>query len=124
MHTLIPVIIAILTKAIFPVLSAIIVGYAVAVARKLSKRLHLDLKQSDYDFVIKVAGDGASMAEEYGATMFKKYNKKLSSDDTTDVAVKHIIDVIPDITREAAKRFADIAVAHTPGLGATGDKSV
>ncbi len=124
MHVLAPVILGLLTKAVFPVLSAIIVGYFVAIARKWSKRLHLETTQADYDFIAKVAQDAASMAEEYAASMFKKYNKKLSPDDTSDIAVKHILSVVPTITREAARRFADIAVAHTPGLGATGNKSV
>jgi len=113
-------IIAVLTKTLFPLILAIVLGFVTVLIRKLSTKFNLQGSSELHALGTTVATSAVSMVEEYALSVLKEKGIKITSSGKFDMAVAHILDVIPSFSKKRAEGYANAAVAMATGIGSTG----
>jgi hypothetical protein len=115
--------VAFLNQSVFPVLSALLMGVVTPLIYRLGAKSKIDVLTKKGNFLEKIAFQGISLAEERAAQMVGS-RTTLTGSDKLDIAVSHVLSVMPSVTDAQATSMVHALLAQIPGLGATGDTVV
>ena len=118
-------VVSIFQQTVFPVLTAFFLGLVSIVVSKLAKKYNAEALVANNDLIQQVATRGIGLAEEMAAKAIKSgVDKRISGNDKLAIAVEHLKEMVPTITREQAVNIVEGTLAQISGAGATGEKAV
>jgi hypothetical protein len=101
-----------------PLFSAFVLGLLSILLQRLAKKYHLDFLVQNQQLIDGWALKGISYAEEQAAKAMKN-SQTLKGEDKLRLAVAYVIDKMPAVSEDEAKRIIESLLAQIPGLGAT-----
>lgn len=118
------VVLSFLNAVVFPVASAFILGMIGVVVDKIRVKYNLKISQEQEALLETYALQGIALAQEKAAAYAKKKIKILTGSEKLDIAVNHMMSVVPKITPAQADKVVHAVLGKTVGAGATGDEAV
>ncbi|BCS54543.1 hypothetical protein [Geobacter sp. SVR] len=114
---------AFLRETIFPIVGALLLGLLSIPLHWLGNRFKIDYLLQRDNAIERLAYQGIALAEEMAAKKVEGL-AGLTGSAKLDVAVGHILSVMPSVSREQAERIVESLLAQIPGVGATKDQVV
>lgn len=108
-----------LSGVVFPLVTALAMGFLTVFLNRLGTKYKLDSLTQRGNLVEQFAYQGITLAEEKAAQLLGS-KSALTGSDKLDVAVSHVLSMMPSISREQADQVVHAILAQIPGLGATG----
>lgn len=109
---------------VVPVIASLCLGLLGLVLDKLRKKYNLQISSETQAYLGSIAERGIALAEERGAAYIKANVMKITGRDKLDIAIAHVLESAPKVTREQADTLVHAALARLQGAGATGDKAL
>lgn len=107
-----------LQGTIFPVIGSLLLGVLSIFLTRLGNKYNIESLTQRNNLIERVAFQGITLAEEKAA-QFIGSQQQLTGSDKMDIAINHILSVIPSVTSERAQAIAESLLAQIPGVGAT-----
>lgn len=98
-------------------IASVVAGFICFYLKKLAAKVGVDIDQEMEYKIRSEARRGILYAAEYGAKYFKLYDKMLSGDAKLRLAIEHLLEKHPNISREEAKRLIESQLSRV-GEGA------
>ncbi|MBE2888964.1 hypothetical protein [Geobacter anodireducens] len=111
---------AFLTDTIFPVVTALFMGVVTIFLNRLGAKYKIDALTQQGNFLERLAYQGITLAEERAA-QYVGSKSTLTGRDKLDIAVGHVLSVMPKVGEASARRLVESLLAQIPGAGATKD---
>lgn len=119
-----PALAELLGQTVWPLIAAVVAGFATIVLRKLAAKFGLEGLLAQERRLRELAHQGVALAEELAARRLKEAEIKLPGGDKLNLAVAHIMAAVPEITRSRAEALVEATLGMALGVGATGDQAV
>lgn len=114
---------ALLKETLFPLVSALALGYLSLFLNRVGQKYKIEALTQRDNIIERFAMQGIALAEEKAAQLVGS-KSELTGTQKLDIAIAHICDAMPRISREKADAIVHSLLAQTPGVGATGEKAV
>lgn len=111
---------AFLTDTVFPVVTALFMGVVTIFLNRLGAKYKVDALTQRGNFLERLAYQGITLAEERAAQLIGS-KSTLTGRDKLDIAVSHVLSVMPKVSDASARRLVESLLAQIPGAGATKD---
>lgn len=111
---------AFLTDTVFPVVTALFMGVVTIFLNRLGAKYKIDALTQQGNFLERLAYQGITLAEERAA-QYVGSKSRLTGRDKLDIAVSHVLSVMPKVSEASARRLVESLLAQIPGAGATKD---
>jgi hypothetical protein len=115
--------VALLRDTLFPLVSALALGYLSLFLNRLGQKYKIEALTQKDNIVERLAFQGIALAEEKAAQLVGS-KSALTGSQKLDVAIAYVCGAMPKLSREQADAMVHALLAQTPGIGATGDKTV
>jgi hypothetical protein len=115
---------SLLTGVVFPVLTALLMGFVGLVLKKLVTKYNLDIDASRQAELEALVGRGIAYAEEKAAALAKEKVKTLTGNDKLDIAIAHIVEASPKVSQAQAEKLVHTVLGKMYGVGASGTTAV
>lgn len=112
-----------LRDSVFPLISAALLGLLAIPLHWLGNKFKIDYLLQKDNAVERLAFQGISLAEEMAAKLVGS-KSALTGNEKLDIAVSHILSVMPKVSQEQAQRIVESLLAQIPGVGATKESVV
>lgn len=112
-----------LQQTVFPVLGALFMGVVTLFLNRLGAKYKIDLLMQRDNFLERVAFQGLTLAEEKAAK-YAGSKMALTGNDKMDVAIAHILRLMPKVDEGHARAVVESLLAQIPGVGASGVQAV
>lgn len=109
---------------VVPVLASLLLGLVALVLDKLRRKYNLQISSETQEYLESIAARAIALAEEKGAAYIKAEVKQITGREKLDIAIAHILEAAPKLTREQADNLVHMALARIHNAGATGQKVV
>lgn len=113
---------AFLRDTVFPIVGTFVLGVLSVFINRLGQKLHIESLTQKGNYLEKLAYQGITLAEERAA-QYVGSKSSLTGKDKLDIAVGHVLAVMPKVSEASAQRLVESLLAQIPGLGATKDQS-
>lgn len=113
---------AFLKDTLFPIVGSMFLGILSVFLNRFGAKYKIDALTQKDNFLTQLAYQGVTMAEEKAAQLVGS-KASLSGSEKLDLAVSHILSVMPTVSPERARAITEATLAQIPGVGATGDKA-
>lgn len=114
----------VVSGTIMPLIAAVVAAFAVIALRRLAAKLGVEGLLAHEGRVKELAHQGIALAEEYAAARIKKQAVKLPGGEKLNMAVAHILSMVPEISREQAEVSVHAALGRLSGVGASGETAI
>lgn len=111
-----------LQQTVFPVIGAVLMGLASLALQWLGKKYKLEALNAENGFLMKLAHQGITLAEERAAQVIDT-KLALNGQNKLAIATGHILSVMPKISEARAQAIVESLLAQIPGVGATADQA-
>ena len=114
---------AFLTQTVFPIFTALALGFATWAAQKIGAKFKIEALTKQNNFVTQIAAQGIAFAEEKAAN-YAKTVAPLTGNEKLNAAIAYVLQMAPKVTPEQAQSLVTSVLATLPGVGATGPAAV
>jgi len=111
-----------LKETLFPIIGSFFLGILGVFLNRFGTKYKIEALTHKDNFLTQLAYQGVTMAEEKAAQMVGS-KAALTGSQKLDLAVSHILSIMPSVSPERAQAITEATLAQIPGIGATGDKS-
>lgn len=116
---------AFLDKVIYPLLAAFLTTSAGIVLAKLGKKYGVEASVKQQEMLDRLAEQAVQYVAEVSAARVKKAGEALAGkNEKLAMAVAHVLNSAPTVTKDQAASLVQAALARMPGVGATGDQVI
>ena len=112
-----------LRDSLFPLLGALLMGVITPLIYRVAAKLKLDSLMQKNNWLERAAFQGIALAEERAAQLAGS-KLAISGNQKLDVAIAHVLGVMPKVSAEQADAMVHALLAQIPSLGASGEKAV
>lgn len=113
----------VLRQSVFPILGALLMGILTPLINRLGVKFKIDALTQQNNLLERAALQGISYAEERAAQLVGS-KLSLTNSNKLDIAISHVLSVMPRVTHEQADTMVHSLLAQIPGMGATGSAVV
>lgn len=112
-----------LNGVVFPLVTALFMGFLTVFLNRLGTKYKLESLTQRGNLVEQFAYQGITLAEEKASQLLGS-KSALTGSDKLDIAIAHVLSMVPGISRDQADQVIHAILAQIPGIGATGDTAV
>lgn len=113
---------AFLKATLFPVIGSMFLGILGVFVNRFGAKFKIEALTQKDNFLTQLAYQGVTMAEEKAAQLVGS-KASLTGNQKLDLAVSHILSIMPTLSPERARAIVEATLAQIPGIGATGDQA-
>jgi hypothetical protein len=107
-----------LKESIFPILAAFLLGVVTLVLNYVGQKYKVEALTQKNNLLEQIAYQGITLAEEWAAKQVAD-RATITGSDKLDVAVNHVLTLMPKVSEAQAEDIVHSLLARIPGLGAT-----
>jgi hypothetical protein len=109
---------AFLQGTVFPVIGSLLLGVLSLFLTRLGNKYNIESLTQRNNLIERAAFQGIALAEEKAA-QFIRSQRQITGSQKLDIAIDHILSVIPSVAPERAAAITESLLAQIPGIGAT-----
>lgn len=107
-----------LQGTIFPIIGSLLLGVLSLFLTRLGNKYNIESLTQRNNLIERAAFQGIALAEEKAA-QFIGSQRQITGSQKLDIAIDHILSVIPSVAPERAAAITESLLAQIPGIGAT-----
>lgn len=111
-----------LRQTVFPLTGSLLMGVLTIFLQRLGAKYKIQSLMDKENLVTQLAYQGITLAQERAAQLAGS-KLALTKSQKLDIAVNHILEIMPKVSPERAQAVTHAVLAQIPGVGATGDKA-
>jgi hypothetical protein len=108
-----------LRDSLFPVLSALCMGFLIPLINSIGAKWKIEALTQKGNYLERLAYQGITLAEERAAQLVGS-KLELTGNQKLDIAVSHVLSIMPKISEAQANDMVHAVLAQIPGVGASG----
>lgn len=112
----------VLRESVFPLIGSLLMGVLTIFLQRVGARFKIEALTQKDNFITQLAYQGITLAEEKAA-QYVGSKAALTGSQKLDIAVSHILSIMPKVPPARAEAITHAVLAQIPGTGATGNNA-
>ncbi len=112
-----------LQGTVFPIIGSFLLGILSIFLNRLGNKYKIDALTQRNNLIERAAFQGITLAEEKAAQYIAN-QQSFSGSAKLEIAVAHVLSVIPSVSAEQAEAITESLLARISGIGATKDSAI